>query len=149
LGRSGERVANTPVRGIPRVVSGADREHVPPRFVEPRENHDLLALLDPVEASNEIRQDLEARVGGPFEALLGGLRTAFERGMNPGDRVNGVASRSLHEPDSSRPPTSVKPGATDLARRRTQVVGSAADRRVLFVRPRRGNGESSPTQIRS
>lgn len=62
---TGQRIAS--------VVSRVNLEHVPLRLVEPGENPDLLARPDPVETSNEIRKDLDRRVGGPFETLLGGL----------------------------------------------------------------------------
>ena len=58
-------------------------EHVAIRFMQPRENHNLLTGLDPVEAVDEIRGEFEPRIRASLPALLWSVGALREAGVEP------------------------------------------------------------------
>ena len=96
FGRSAERVANTPVSGLPGVVPGMNLEHFPVGLVEPGEENDFVAGLDRVERLDEGREDLDPRVGGALMTLLGSLRRVLEAAVDAPDRNHLGGSAGIH-----------------------------------------------------
>ena len=81
------------------VVPRVHLQHIALRFVQPRENDDLLTGLDPIKGFNEIRDDLQPRIGSALITLLRRVGALFQVGVDPGDRTNRVAARCSHIPE--------------------------------------------------
>ena len=69
FGRSGERVANTPVKGIRRVATRLNLQHVTPGLVQPRHDNDRVADRNAVQSIAERRMHFEPRVRRALTAL--------------------------------------------------------------------------------
>jgi hypothetical protein len=86
LGRSGERVLKTPWIGLAGIVARPGLQHVALAAVEPGEDEDLVADLDPVQGLNQIGLEDDPRLGRPLVSLLRSVRPIGERRFDPADR---------------------------------------------------------------
>ena len=98
LGRSADRVLNTP-RGWPRqVVARAHDEHVPGGAIEPRQHQDRLADVEVPEAVGELGGDDQIGLGRALVALLRRRRT-MSTNHPTGERTPSPIGRtSMHPP---------------------------------------------------
>jgi hypothetical protein len=61
------------------VAAGVNLEHIALRFMEPGENHDVLACFDSIETGHKIRQNFDLRIGAPSRPCLGAAARCFRR----------------------------------------------------------------------
>jgi hypothetical protein len=78
-------------------ASRVDLENRAPRFMEPRENPDILSGLDAVEAPGKLRMDFQPCIGRALPTLTRSAGAILQRGMYIADRRNIEALRDIHD----------------------------------------------------
>jgi hypothetical protein len=87
FGRSGARGGQDPFQRITRIVARVNLQDVAAALVEPRQQDDLLPRGDAIKRPGERRIDLDPRLRRTFRALLRGLFSGGEAGMDDSDRA--------------------------------------------------------------
>ena len=108
FGRSGDRVANTPVSGRLSSPRGSHLQHVALGLVQPGDDEQLVAQLYALEPFDDRRRQLDPGVRRSLVALTGRRRAVRERRPDDADRVELVGTRShldalREEPDAGSP----------------------------------------------
>ena len=96
FGRSGERVAKTPVSGLRGSLRGRYFEHVALPLVEPREHENVVSRLDAVEPAQEFRVDVDRGVGRAFVALTRRILSIRQRRPHDADRPQHILDHSCY-----------------------------------------------------
>jgi hypothetical protein len=82
---------------IQHITSRMDLEGRAPRFMEPRENPNVLARLDAVDALGEGRIDFQPRIWRPLPSLTGSAGTLLEGGTHIADRSDIEILRNIQK----------------------------------------------------